>query len=431
MRKTVHPEKIPSLVYATEKGEIHDLPDISMSARRGTDIVEPELSTLIPLPEGSELFVLAGRSPVGWDPAKKLPVHLAFDPLTKKAVSAVAAFVAPAYTSLYIAAYKKARGAPLLPLFAYTAVGWLDGRFWVTAFRSDADVRQDIRQFHLPAISRRTVKKLKQFRNNRLIQHLGKCCLTYGCPAARNYFLGRWEAPVPTSPHCNASCEGCISLQTSKCCPSAQERITFVPTAGEITEMAVPHLKRAPRPIVSFGQGCEGEPLLQAKVIEQAIREIRNQTSRGTININSNASLPGKVERLARAGLDSIRVSMNSAVAERYSRYYRPRGYSFDDVRASIRTMKKMNKFVSVNYFVLPGFTDSPREMSAFFDLVEDCKPDLIQLRNLNMDPDRYLRTVRHGTTSGAAGILHWLDTLKRNFPWLRFGYFNPCLGPG
>ena len=145
-----------------------------------------------------------------------------------------------------------------------------------------------------------TRKKLKKHKDNRLIQHLGKCCLTYGCPAARNYFLGRWEAPLPTSPACNARCLGCISLQPSGCCPATQDRITFVPSAKEIGEVAVPHLETAENPIVSFGQGCEGEPLLQADVIDQAIRLIRSSTSRGTINLNSNSSLPDQVRGLPR-----------------------------------------------------------------------------------------------------------------------------------
>ncbi|MBV5345336.1 MAG: hypothetical protein JZU63_07315, partial [Rhodoferax sp.] len=60
--------------------------------------------------------------------------------------------------------------------------------------------------------------------------------------------------------------------------------------AQEIAAVAVPHLQRAEHAIVSFGQGCEGEPLLQAQTIAQAIRRIRKKTSRGTINLNSNAS---------------------------------------------------------------------------------------------------------------------------------------------
>jgi hypothetical protein len=91
--------------------------------------------------------------------------------------------------------------------------------------------------------------------------------------------------------------------------------------------------------------------------------------------------------------------------------------------------MKRNKKFVSLNYFILPGFTDDPKEMEAFFDLVANCKPDLIQLRNLNMDPEWYLEAVRHRAAGEPVGILNWLGALKKNFPFLRFGYFNPYLG--
>ncbi|NOQ45789.1 MAG: radical SAM protein, partial [Desulfobulbaceae bacterium] len=274
----------------------------------------------------------------------------------------------------------------------------------------------------------KTAKKLKESPDNRLIQHLGKCCLTYGCPAARNYFLDRWEAPLPTSPECNAACIGCISLQPSGCCSATQDRIRFVPSAGEIAEIAVPHLNNAPSPVVSFGQGCEGEPLLQTDTLEKAIRLIRAKTDKGTINLNTNASLPPAVERLAAAGLDSIRVSMNSARPECHARYFRPRGFTFNDVRRSIMVMKEKDRHVSLNYFILPGFTDDPDEFDALCALIDTCRPDLIQLRNLNIDPEYYLQVVQHQPTGIPMGILTWHKKLCHRFPLLRFGYFNPPL---
>lgn len=424
------PDRMPSLVYANDKGEIVELPDIEMAGMSGLSVIRPRSSDLIPLPDGSELFTLPGRYPVGIDTKSNSFIKLTEDPFDQdKPVNAVAAFIAPAHTSILSAAYEKFdRDAPVLPLFAYTAVGWMDGQFWVAAFRCDPDVRQDADQYIQRTVKAKTNRHLKRFPDNRLIQHLGNCCLSYGCPAARNYFLGRWEAPIPTSPACNAACVGCISLQPSGCCPATQDRISFVPTVEEIVEIAVPHLSAAPMPVVSFGQGCEGEPLLQFKTIEKAIVRMRLQTLKGTINLNSNSSMPDRIDRLAAAGLDSLRVSMNSARKDKYTLYYRPRGFSFDDVKDSIRVMKRRGKFVSLNYFILPGFTDDPAEMTAFFDLVEDCKPDMVQLRNLNMDPEWYLAAVQHKPSAKPIGIRNWLKKLKKEFPFLRFGYFNPHL---
>ncbi|MCI5147206.1 MAG: radical SAM protein, partial [Candidatus Electrothrix sp. AR3] len=292
--------KRPVLLFANAKGEILEYDGLEMAGASGNTFFRPQATELVELPAGSELFTLPGRLPVGIETENGEAVLLDSNPYEdNQEISAVAAFMAPAHTAVYTAAFQTQDKAPLLPLFAYTAVGWMDGKFMVAAFRSDPDIRQDPSGFEQQRINRNTTKQLKKYPANRLIQHLGKCCLTYGCPAARNYFLGRWEAPLPSSPSCNASCIGCISLQPSGCCPSTQDRIRFIPTAQEIAEIAVPHLQNAARPVVSFGQGCEGEPLLQEATIEKAIRLIRRQTDRGTINLNSNASLPDSVERLA------------------------------------------------------------------------------------------------------------------------------------
>ena len=168
--------------------------------------------------------------------------------------------------------------------------------------------------------------------------------------------------------------------------------------------------------------------MLQAPLIEQAIRQIRKKTSAGTVNLNSNASLPESVGRLARAGLDSIRVSINSAQQLYYNRYYRPANYAFEDVLASIKTMKTAGKFVSLNYFILPGFSDSLEETEALCSLIEDTSPDLIQLRNLNIDPDWYRKMLEIPERLQRYGIRAWLLHIKKVFPRLRFGYYNPFL---
>jgi len=426
----IHPDALPSLVYSDERGTIRDFPQLSMAGMAHGRHIRPDLKDLIALPEGSELFTMPDRLPVGTDPSTGEVLLFEEHPdYPGRKIQAVSAFMAPAYTSVLTAAYHAEEKPVLLPLFAYTAVGWYDGRFWVAGFRSDDDQRQDYHHFKQPVINRKTEKLLGRFENNRLIQHLGKCCLTYHCPAARNFFLGRWEAPLPTSPVCNARCLGCISLQPSGCCQSTQERISFVPSVQEVAEIALTHFKRAERPIASFGQGCEGEPLMQAELLEKAIRAIRKQTRSGTLNLNSNASMPEVIGRLAHSGLDSLRVSMNSARQIYYNRYYRPIGYDFSDVKDSIKVMKSAGKFVSLNYFILPGFTDSHDETNCFIELVTETRPDYIQLRNLNMDPEWYLRSLDSSADQPTYGMRSWLEMIKQAAPFLRFGYFNPFLG--
>ena len=421
----------PCLVYADAEGRIFEWQKLAMAGARGRVHKPVEPGEWIPLPPGSELFLLPDRMPVGYNLTSRQCEILARDPYhPAKPVWAVAAFVSPAHTQIYSAAYQTLPGAPLLPLFAYTAVGWLNGRFVAAGIRVDSDERQDFHHFDPAEIRRRARARLSKDQHNRLLHHLGKCALSYGCPAARNLFMQRWEAPLPTSPACNASCLGCISLQEGQAIPATQERIRFVPTVEEIAGVAVPHLEGAPKPVVSFGQGCEGEPLLQSMVIAEAIRTMRRASSRGTINLNSNGSLPEAVAKLCAAGLDSIRVSLNSCQPAAYQAYFRPRSYQFEALARTLQVVKAHGGFASLNYFVLPGFTDLEKEWTALCAFLEKTRVDLIQLRNLNIDPEWYLKVLEVNGGGKTMGILQWLHRLKEQFPELRFGYFNPCLNP-
>jgi pyruvate-formate lyase-activating enzyme len=417
-------------LYADAQGNILDCPELEAAGSAAGRWRRPEAEEWIPLPPGSELFLLTGRLPVGCEPGSGRFRVLDRDPRTGRPVSAVAAFVAPAHTQLASAAYVRAGEAPLLPLFAYTAAGWRGNGFVTSALRVDPDPRQDIDRFDAAEIARRAAERLAREPGNRLLQHLGRCALSYGCPAARNLFLERWEAPLPTSPSCNARCLGCISLQEASGICATQERIRFVPTVEEVFQVAAPHLAAAPRAVASFGQGCEGEPLLQARLLEDSIRRLRQVTSRGTINLNTNASLPEAVLRLRDAGLDSIRASLNSCRPEFYRKYYEPKGYSFEDVQRAVREFKHAGGFVSLNYFVLPGFTDEPAELAAVGQFLEETGADLIQMRNLNIDPEWYLSTLGHLPEEEPLGIRTLMDRLRQRFPGLRFGYYNPCLDP-
>ena len=419
----------PTLIYADPGGNIMDYPKLEMAGSSGGEWKRLKREDWIPLPEGSELFLLPKRLPVGYHPTRKRFEVLRHDPYdTNRPVQAVAAFVAPAHTQTYSAAYKTLSDASLLPLFAYTAVGWHQGQFVVAATRVDSDERQDFRHFDPDLIRRNARRRMAQESHNRLVQHLGKCALTYGCPAARNLFLNRWEAPLPSSPSCNARCLGCISLQEREDLCTTQDRITFVPTPDELAGVAVPHLREAPRAVVSFGQGCEGEPLLQAKTLRESVLLMREVTTRGTVNLNTNGSRPEEVKSLCHAGLNSIRVSLNSTRPHFYNAYFRPRGYSLEDLKRSVQTVKAHGGFASINYFVLPGFTDEKSEFEALCRFISETRLDLIQMRNLNIDPEWYLKCLNHRLEGPPLGIRQLMHRLKERFPALRFGYFNPCL---
>jgi pyruvate-formate lyase-activating enzyme len=415
-------------VVADGDGRIFDLPGYAAVGMAGEYLAPLTSEQTIGMAFGGELMYLPDRIPVlfnrGSGQLEEVPEnpHAAGEPIYP-----VAAFNSPGHVITRVSAYRERSRARPLPLFSYGAVGWQRGKFRPAAVVVDREPRQDLRRMPLAEVRAGIRALRKRMPENRLRLHLETCALRYGCPAGKNFFLGRYEAPLPTAVTCNARCLGCLSFQKNSGFSSTQERIAFTPAAGEIAEVALFHIGRVNKAVVSFGQGCEGEPLSAARVIEPAIRKIRAGTGRGTINLNTNASLPDVVGRLCDAGLDSIRVSMNSVRRACYEAYFRPKGYGFVDVLRSIDTALTKGKFVSINYLNSPGFTDTQAEVEAFMAFMEDHPIHMIQWRNLNYDPIRYWTAMDAVAPLGAPlGMEAVIEGIRSSCPKLKFGYFNP-----
>lgn len=418
-------KQLPKLVYADSQGQIYDHPYLTMAGMSGPEAVLPESIELIPLPEGSRLFTIPNTPPIAWDSRKNCFSTVDKAPGVRGQLQAVSAFMAPGYARLLLPACDYRKKTVHLPLWSYTAVGWDEEQdcFVVAASKVDNNQNWNPENYDDRLLDPLVRQRLAENPNNRLLEQLSRCAIDYHCFAAKNLFFKRWEAPLPTSPVCNSACLGCISLQASECCPSNHDRINFVPTPEEIVELALPHLETAEQAIVSYGQGCEGDPIMQAPTIAEATRRLKAATSRGTINFNSNGSLPERIQELCDAGMDSFRFSLNSVLEDRYNAYYRPKGYKFEAVKRSLKIAKQANRFTMINYLISPGVNDAPEEVAELKRFVAETGVDMIQMRNLSIDPDFYNQAL--GVTKRGIGMYRLLQELKAEFPRLQFGYYN------
>lgn len=420
--------KEPCLAYADSSGNVWDFPGMEAAFRTGTRAVRVKAEDLIPLPYGSYLFSLPGRYPLFYNHKNRDYNHIEVSPEGDE-ITAASAFLASAYLRTYLPAFIKKDDAPVLPLWAYAGVAVIDGEFYVPAIRIDDDPRSD------PAIHenddelRSAIGETKKLMpENRLVNQLAMCSTKYRCLCARNFFLGRYEAPLPTTIACNARCAGCLSLQGDDSpFPPSQPRLDFSPVPEEIAAVILHHFSRVKRGVASFGQGCEGEPLLRGDDLAAAVRAVRETSDAGTINLNTNGSRPEAVKKLIGAGLDSIRISLNSPSEEYYTRYHRPVQYAFGDVMRSLETALDAGIFVSINLFFLPGFTDSEREVKALEDFLARFPVNMIQTRNLNMDPDYYFEQIGFHETE-PMGIRNLIEMLRKKYPAMHLGYYNPPL---
>ncbi|HEY6359050.1 MAG TPA: radical SAM protein, partial [Vicinamibacterales bacterium] len=299
------------------------------------------------------------------------------------------------YTRLLVPAYATDRRAPALPLYGYTFACVVDDRLFVAAMKTDESEAWEPRFFQPGELEALLERRLAQEPRNRLLRQVALCSREYGCFTAQNVFLERGEAALPISPACNARCIGCISeLEPDAGIVSPQVRIAGEMPVEEVARVAIHHLERVPDGIVSFGQGCEGEPLLRSIAIARAIEMIRNRRSNGTINLNTNGSQPAALERCVDAGLQAVRISLNSFRANVYAAYYRPRGYVLDDVLESIRIAVRRGLPVSLNLLTHPGVTDETDEVRAMEAFLREVPVAMVQTRTLNIDPAAYFATV-------------------------------------
>ncbi|MDQ3265385.1 MAG: radical SAM protein [Myxococcota bacterium] len=419
------------LLFADPKGKVLEHPYLLATVRSGEEVLLPQ-DRPIALPEAGRLAHLPGRLPVGVHPETgELELVREMKIGGKTFVPhAVGALLPPGYTRTYLPGEVKSDG-PILPQWAYTAAAWGEGGPVAWAMHTDKRSHWEPKSYSTPELKKKVDGHLAAFPDNRVLKQLKTCALLYRCFTSQNVFYERDEAAIPASVMCNARCVGCISDQPKDGPPASHERMDDGPSGEEMGAIGLHHLLHAQgRLMVSFGQGCEGEPLTRWKQIAEAIRFMRQHTDKGSININTNASLTQGLGALFDAGLDAIRVSLNSASKGLYEAYYKPVKYGWEDVEASVRLSRERGAYLALNLLTFPGVTDREGEVEALIRLVTRYHVDQIQTRSLCIDPLQYLELARDTGAGGEAiGIRKMLAELKRAAPWLVIGNFARAKG--
>jgi pyruvate-formate lyase-activating enzyme len=388
-----------SLAYCDRRGRIYFDDDLTPLADGGV-VREAYADELIPAPPGTAPMILPQRRPL-------------ISRGTQRRRHTLAVALPAGYTRLLVPAYEMdTSGAPALPLFGYTFACAVDDRLHVAAMKTDEREDWVPRNFAVGELESLVRNRLGRSPQNRALAQLARCSLEYGCFTAQNVFLEIGEAALPASPKCNARCVGCISeLEIDAGIPSPQERVRYEIAPEELAAVAAHHMERVDDAIVSFGQGCEGEPLLRSTTIARAIELIRAKRPNGTINLNTNGSLPKSLLRCIDAGLDAVRISLNSFQPRVYAAYYRPIGYELVDVLESVTLAVNRGLRVSLNLLTHPGVTDDKEEVQAMTSFLRETPVAMVQTRTLNIDPLKYFEIV--GRPRAPIGVRAALEAIR------------------
>jgi pyruvate-formate lyase-activating enzyme len=403
-------------------GELRPTPS-GWEALGQSGLLAQPLSSWIPLPPNSTLMHLPQRQALG-----RRRGSGAVEPVADGAL-AVAAVLPVGHLRLLFPAYAATGPTPppTLPLYGYAAVAERDGEVVVAASRSDEFSPWTGRRPSRARLAAAVEQAQRQMARSRLIAQLSVCALQHNCLTAQNTFLRRFEGALPTSAACNADCLGCISLQTDSGAPTPQPRIPRSPTAEDLIEVGSYHLEgaraRGEAGMVSFGQGCEGEPLLRERVLRQVALELSHRFPGATVHINTNGSRPAALRRLIGAGVNSCRISVFSFRQELFAAYYRPRGYSIEDVLECARVARRGGAQLTINLLTFPGVSDTPEEVALTLRMVQDLEVEQLQLRSLNADP-LWLMS-RLPALGRGIGLEVLVETLRQELPSTRLGNFT------
>ncbi len=393
---------------------------IGQSGRRWVDI-----DSWIPMPRGTTLMHLPQRLGLARRPGGEVRAVAGSHPLP------VAAVLPVGFLRLLLPPHRPEPLARTLPLYGYAAVADRDGEVVVAAARTDDYPPWTGRRPRREELAAAVASLQRELPRNPVVAQLSVCALEHNCLTAQNTFLGRHEGALPTSAACNADCLGCISLQTDSGAPTPQPRMGRAPAARELIEVGHSHLARCEAAggpgMVSFGQGCEGEPLLRERVLVPVAAELRRLHPLATIHVNTNASRPEALRRLVEAGVNSCRVSVFSFRQDLFAAYYRPRGYGIEQVIQSARLAADLGAQLTVNLLTFPGVTDSPSEVALTIEVLRQLSVDQLQLRTLNGDPAWILD--RLPELEPGLGMGELVSQLTRGLPRLAVGNFTRPVG--
>lgn len=405
---------------ANADGSLRVLSDLRPLARSGRRLVPLLRTEVIPLPDGATVAHLPGRG-----------AHAATrtgEPRLLADVLPVAAVLPVGYLRTLLPASQPQPGAPRLPLFGYTALAEHRGELMVAALRSDEFDWWNPVRFRQPDLAAAVAGARAALPGNRVVEQLSVCALEHNCYTAQNTFHRRFEGALPASPACNADCLGCISLQSDGAVPASQPRMGYAPTAQELADLASYHLAGSEARVVSFGQGCEGEPLTRPDCLEEAVAIIRRRHPHATIHVNTNGSSPRALGRLVAAGLNSVRVSAISFTDAVFRAYYRPIGYTLDDVVECGQVVKRAGGQVCLNLLTFPGITDVPAELDCTAAAGRAMGVEQVQWRSLNVDHD-WLAAVMPQMEEGI-GMRAARRRLEVELPGVDHGNFTRPVAP-
>ena len=392
-------------IHSERSGRVFVSADYGATALDGA--LPAALDQAIPLPPDAQLVPLADRAAIGID-RRGQPRPLG------PARWALAAILPPGHLRTHVPACDPAGDAAPLDPLPYAAVAADQaGEVVVAAIalgpRSTGSGGSGGSPPTSDDIAARVTERLRAEPSNRLLRQLARCAREYGCPTARNAFLGRGECALPLGAPLNDQAGPSVALRRR------EERAPLEPTAlrvgaADAAAVANAHF-RSGGTSVSFGHACEGDPLGLVRTVADAASLIRRPAD-AEIVLRTSGSSAAAFARAADAGVDRIVVALASAHGPTYERVHGPIGHRWTDVRATLREAVSRKLPVTIELLSLPGLTDRETETRTLVALLGEM-PSGTALQPVDLAADPYALLARLAQDGATIGIVALLERLR------------------
>ena len=310
--------------------------------------------------------------------------------------TALAVALPAGYTRLLVPAYATQRDAPALPLFGYTFACAVDDRLLVAAMKTDESDDW----------------KPRRFKRGELEGADRAAARTRGRATACSSRSRSARASTAALPRrtffSNAAKRRCRSPRSAMPAASAASRSRTRTPAYRRRKRASSTRSRlrssrrwrftiwsaSKSGIVSFRTRVRGRAAAALGHDRPRDRAHSRRRGNGTINSNTNGSQPHRLARCIDAGLQAVRISLNSFRPQRLRGLLPSAGIRLEDVFESIRSGGRTRARVSLNLLTHPGVTDDVEEIEAMEAFLREAPVAMIQTRTLNIDPALYFETV-------------------------------------
>jgi len=177
----------------------------------------------------------------------------------------------------------------------------------------------------------------------------------------------------------------CIYCQVGKTTDRIMEPSSFVSVSDVIEELKEVLLKTPPDVITLAGSG---EPTLNAD-IGVIISEIKKITPIPITLLTNGSLLWNRQVREKITGVDILIPTLSSIYEETYNKIHRPHpGLKLDNILNGLKdTRKEYTKDYFLEVVLLAGLNDTEKEISGLLNIINDIKPDRVQLNTVVRPP--------------------------------------------